>query len=127
MLESSPACPGPNHPHIVHSPKSNTSLAPQLNYITNIVLELKAKLAKIKTEIKDLKNQLTVVHLSLINEVRHSKKATLSISTPFPHKYHFQNLKSKIPFSLQEIKILKEVGEQSGEKSTEKKEKEDEV
>ena len=83
MLESSLACPGSNYSHIVHSPKGNISLAPQLNYITNIVLELKAKLAKIKSKIKDLKNQLTVVHLSLINEVRHSEKTSPRISTPF--------------------------------------------
>ena len=83
MLEASPAYPGPNYSHIVHSPEGNISLAPQLNYITDIILELKAKLAKIKSELKDLKNQLTVVHLSLINEVRHSEKATPRISTPF--------------------------------------------
>jgi len=46
MLEPSSACPGPNYSHIVHSPKSNISLAPQLNYITDVVLELKAELAK---------------------------------------------------------------------------------
>jgi len=56
MLELSPACPGPNYSHIVHSPEGNTSLAPQLNYITGIVLELKVELAKIKTELKELKN-----------------------------------------------------------------------
>ena len=76
---------------------------------------------------KDLKNQLTVVHLSLINEVRHSEKASSKISTLFQHKYPLQNPKNKIPFPLQEIKIQKEIGEQSGEKSTEKKEKEDGV
>jgi len=127
MLEPSTVCPGRNYSHIVHSPEGNISLAPQLNYITDIVLELKIELAKIKTELKDLKNQLTVVHLSLINEVRHSEKGTSKISTPFQHKYPFQNPKNKIPFPLQEIKIQKEVGEQSGEKSTEKKEKEDGV
>jgi len=41
MFEPSPACPGPNYAHIVHSPESNISLAPQLNFITDIVLELK--------------------------------------------------------------------------------------
>ena len=55
MLESSPACPGPNYSHIVHSPEGITSLAPQLNYITDIVLELKVELAKIKTELKELR------------------------------------------------------------------------
>jgi len=91
MLESSPACFSPNYSHIVHSPEGNISVAPQLNYITDIVLELKAELAKIKIELKDLKNQLTVVYLSLINEVRHSEKATSRISTHFQHKYPFQN------------------------------------
>ena len=56
MLEASPACPGPNYSYIVHSPEGNISVAPQLNYITDIVLELKAKLAKIKTELKYIKN-----------------------------------------------------------------------
>jgi len=41
------------------------------------------ELAKIRTKLKELKNQLTIVHLSLINEVRHSEKATPSITTPF--------------------------------------------
>jgi len=58
MLEPSSACPGPNYSHIVHSPEGNISLAPQLNYITDIVLELKTELTKIKTELKDIKNQL---------------------------------------------------------------------
>jgi hypothetical protein len=122
MLESSPACPSPNYSHIIHSPEGNISLAPQLNYITDIILELKAELAKIKTELKDLRNQITVVHLSLINEVRHSEKGTSRSSIPFQHKYPFQNPKNKIQFPLQEIKIPKEVEEPSGEKSTEKKE-----
>ena len=52
MLESSPAYPDPNYSHIVHSPEGNISLAPQLNYITNIVLELKAELVKIKTKLR---------------------------------------------------------------------------
>ena len=125
MLEPSSACLGRNYSHIVHSPEGNISLAPQLNYITDIVLELKIELAKIKTKLKDLKNQLTVVHFSLINEVRHSEKGASRISTHFQHKYPFQNSKNKIPFSLQETNIRKEVGEQSGEKSTEKKEKKD--
>jgi len=127
MFKPSSACLGPNYSHIVHSPKGNISLAPQLNYITDIVLELKVELAKIETELKDPKNQLTVVHLSLINEVRHSEKATLRISTPFQHKYSFKNSKNKISFPLQEIKIQKEIGEQSEEKSTGKKEKQDGV
>ena len=56
MLESSFNCPAPNHSHIVHSPEGTTSVIPQLNYITYIVLELKAKLAKIKSEVMELKN-----------------------------------------------------------------------
>ena len=79
MLESSPVCPGSNYSHIVHSPEGIASLAPQSNYIIDIVLELKVKLAKIKTEQKGLKNQLTVVHLSLINEVRYSEKLLLEL------------------------------------------------
>jgi len=111
MLESLPTCPSPNYSQIVHSPEGNASFAPQLNYITNIVLELRVELAKIKTELIELKTQLTVVHLSLLNEVRHSEKGTLSISTPFQHKYPSQNPENKTPFPLQEIKIQKEVGE----------------
>ena len=75
--------------HIVHSPEGIYPIAPQSNYITDIVLELKAELAKIKMELEDLKNPLTVVHLSLINKVRHSEKATPRISTHFQHKYPF--------------------------------------
>jgi len=55
MLESSPNCPASNYSHIFHSPKETTSVAPQLNYITHIVLELKVGLAKIKIEIKEIK------------------------------------------------------------------------
>ena len=51
------------------------------------------------------------MHLSLINEVRHSEKASTGISTKFQHKYPFQNPKNKISFPLQEIKIQKEIGE----------------
>jgi len=39
-----------------------------------MILELKAKLAKIKTEVKEIKRQLSVIDLSLINRVRHNKK-----------------------------------------------------
>ena len=56
MLESSPAWPSPNYSPIVHSSKRISSVAPHLNYITNLILELKVKLAKIKTEIKDLRS-----------------------------------------------------------------------
>ena len=100
MLEPSSAYPQPNYSHIVHSPEANISFTPQLNYITDPILELKAELAKIKTKLKDLKNQLTVVHLSLINEIRHSEKAAPKISSPFQHKYPFQNPKNKILFPL---------------------------
>ena len=55
MLESPPACPRPNYSHIVHSPEGLSPVAPQLNHITDIVLELKAELAKTKTEVKELK------------------------------------------------------------------------
>ena len=111
MLESLPACPSTNYPCIVNSSKGITSLAPQLNYITDVVLELKTKLTKIKTEVKELKNKLAVVHLFLNNAVRHSEKSTSSISAPFQHKYPFQHPKNKNPFPLQDIKIQKEVGE----------------
>ena len=110
MLESSLACPGPNYSHIVHSSKDLSPIAPQLNYITDIVLELKVKLAKIKIEVKELKKKLNVIHISLVNEVRHSEKSTSSISTSFKHKYPFQNPKNKIPFPLRVLKIQKEVG-----------------
>jgi len=79
MLELSSACPNPNYSHTVHSSEGNISLAPQLNYITDIVLELKAELAKIKTKLKDLKNQLTVVHLSLLTKLDIAKKVLLEL------------------------------------------------
>ena len=50
------------------------SIRPQLKYIINIILELKVELAKIKTEFKELKKQLSVIYLSLVNEVRHNEK-----------------------------------------------------
>ena len=55
MLESSFACPSPNYSHVVHSPEGITSVTPQLNHVTDIILELKVKLAKIKTEVKEFK------------------------------------------------------------------------
>ena len=61
MLGSSLAHPESNYSHIVHSPEDISSLAPQLNYITDIVLELKAELAKINTEVKELKKHLSVI------------------------------------------------------------------
>jgi len=65
MLESSTSCPNPGYSYIVHSPEGFTSLAPQLNYITDIILELKEKLAKIRTEVNEIKKQLAVTHLDL--------------------------------------------------------------
>ena len=93
----------------MHSPEGFTTLAPQLNYITNIVLELKEKLAKIKMEVKEIKKQLAVTHLSLVNEIRHSGKSDLGISSPFQHKYPFQNLKTKNLFPVQCLKAHEEV------------------
>jgi len=55
MPESSTSCSNPSYSHIVHSHKGITLLAPQLNYITDIVLDLKAELAKIKVERKEIK------------------------------------------------------------------------
>jgi len=116
MLESSSSCPNPGYSHIMHSPKGFTTLAPQLNYITNIVLALKEELAKIKAEVKEIKKQLAITHLSLVNEIRHSSKSNLGISSPFQHKYPFQNPKTKNPFPVQSLKTLEQV-EISAEKS----------
>ena len=88
-----PNCPAFNYLHIVHSSKWTTLVAPQLNYITDIVLELKAELAKMKTEIKEIKKQLSVIHLSLVNKIRHSRKSDLGISISFQHKYPIQKSK----------------------------------
>jgi len=107
MLESSPACLGPNYSRIVHSPEGLSPVTPQLNYIIDIILELKAELAKIMTEVKELTKQSFVIHLSLVHEVRHSEKSTSSISIPFQHKYPFQNPKNKNLFPLHDIKIQK--------------------
>jgi len=87
MLESSSSCLALNYSHIVHSPEGVISLAPQLNYLTDTVLELKAELAKVKGEVKEIKKQLAVTHLSLINKIRHSEKSDLSLSTLFQCKY----------------------------------------
>ena len=100
MLESSPTCPASNYSHVFHSHEGIISVAPQLSYITNTVLELKVELAKIKTEVKDINNQLSVIHLSLVNEIKHSGKSILSISTLFQHKYPFQNLKKQKSISF---------------------------
>ena len=125
MLESLTSCHASNYSHIVHLLEGATSVTPQLNYITDIVLELKAELDKINTKIKESKNQLSIIHLSLINEIGDNKKSNLSISAPFQHKYHFKHPKNKNPFPLHDIKIQKEVGEKLVVKSSEKAEKED--
>ena len=106
MHETSPVCPSPNYSHIIHSPEGISSLAPQLNYITDQVLELKTELAKIKSEVKEIRNQLSLIHLSLLNEIRHSGKSTPS-GIVFQHKYPFQNSKNKISFPLHDLKIQK--------------------
>jgi len=43
----------------VHSPEGVTSLAPQLNYLSDLVLELKVELAKIKAEVKEIKKSVS--------------------------------------------------------------------
>ena len=107
MLASPSSCPAPNYSHIVHTPGGSALVTLQLNYNTNIVLELKVKLAKINTKVKETKKQLSVIHLSSINGVIHSEKSNLVINTPFWDKYHFQNLKNKNSVPLQDIKIEK--------------------
>ena len=67
MLESSPSYPGPNYSHIVYSREGVSPIAPQLNYITDIVLELKEELAKIKVEVKKLKKQISILYLSPVS------------------------------------------------------------
>ena len=64
-------------------PQGTTSIAQQLNYITNIVLELKVESAKIKIEVKEIKKKIFVICLSLVNEIRHIEKPTLSIGISF--------------------------------------------
>ena len=97
MLESSSTHCAPNYLHIVQTPKGATWVVAQLNYITDIVLELKAKLEKSKATVKDIKKQLFIIHRSLINKVRHSRKLNLSISTQFQYKYPSQSPKNKKP------------------------------
>ena len=89
MLESSSTRHAPNYSHIVYTPEGATWVAPQLNYITDIVLELKAKLVKSKTKVEEIKKQLSIIHLSLSNRVGHSEKSYLSFNIPFLHKYPF--------------------------------------
>jgi len=114
MLELSANCPASNYSHIVHSPEGVTSLAPQLNYLTDLVFRIKSRIAKMKAEVKEIKNQLAVTHLSLVNEIRHSNKSDLGISFPFQHKYPFQNPKTKNPFPVQQQNTQKEVEKSSG-------------
>ena len=51
MLKSF-TCPSFSYSHIVQSPGGITLVAPQLNYIISIALELKAELTKINTEVR---------------------------------------------------------------------------
>jgi len=69
--------------------------------------------------VKEIKKQLAITHLSLVNEIRHSCKSDLGISSPFQHKYPFQNPKTKNPFPIQGLKTDEEV-EKSPEKSLRK-------
>ena len=48
MLEPSASCPTPNYSHIVYSFEGVISLASQLNYLTDLVLKLKAELVENK-------------------------------------------------------------------------------
>jgi len=94
MLESFSCRPAPNYT-LVHNSEGSACLAPQLNHITYIILELKAWLVKIKAKVKEIKKQLSITHLFLTNEIRHSEKSELNMSSPFQHKYPFQNLKNQ--------------------------------
>ena len=75
MLESTFICPPVNYSRIVHTLGGTTFVAPQLNYNIDTILELKVELAKIKTEVKEIKKQLFVIHPPLINEIGHSEKS----------------------------------------------------
>ena len=68
-----------------------------------------------------MKKQLSLIHLSLINEVRHSSKSDLDVSTSFQHKYHLQNPNNKSSFPLQNTKIGKKQVEKFSEKSLKKR------
>jgi len=83
MLKSSATYSAPNYSHVIHLPEGTTSVSPQLNYISDTVLKVKVELAKTKIEVKELKNQLFVIYLSLVNEIKHSGKSTLSVNTSF--------------------------------------------
>jgi len=51
---------------ILHIPEESTSLAPQLNYITDIVLELKGELVKIKVSEGD--KEAIIDNASFLNQ-----------------------------------------------------------
>ena len=72
MLESSSTFFAPNYSHVMHTLEGTTSLILQLSYNIDLVLELKAELTKIKTKVKEIKRQLSVIYLSSINEIRGS-------------------------------------------------------
>jgi len=55
MFESSSTCPTSEYSHIVHTLEGTTSVAPRLKHITNVVLKLKEKLAKMNAETKEIK------------------------------------------------------------------------
>jgi len=76
---------------------------------TYIVLELSAELAKIKVELEEMRKQLSVTHLSLINEMRHNEKSYLGTGAPFQHKYPFQNLNTKNSFPHMKLKFKKKL------------------
>ena len=75
---------------------------------------------KIKIEFKEVKTQLFIVHLLLINEIRQSEKSYLNINTLFQNEYPFKCPKQN-PLPLQDIKITKK----SLEKEEIEQEKED--
>ena len=56
MLESSPTFPTPSYSHIVQSYEGTTSVAPQSNYIIDIVLELKVELVKLRLKLRRSEN-----------------------------------------------------------------------
>jgi len=59
----------------------------------------------------EIKKQLSVTHLSLINEMRHSGKSDLRISARFQHKYPFQNLKTKNSIPYKKLKSKKKLSD----------------
>jgi len=73
----------------------------------DIILKLKEELVRIKAELKEIKKQLSIIYLSLINEIRHSEKSDLSINTPFQHKSPFQNQRTNNCFPSQDLRIQK--------------------